>query len=354
VFPLYFEIAGGLSQAGYLKEFSSYKGNVLVGLDGAQYFGSEKISCSNCSCRQDSKGKKRYYHSAVLAALVNPDQSHVVSLPPEFIVPQDGSDKQDCELNASHRWLEKYSDKLTGLVKGQKNPKKKGITLLGDDLYCHQPFCQELLDRQWDFILTCKPKSHKTLYEYIQLQHEDIRTRQIRRWTGRRYELDTYRFFNALPLRDGDDALEVNWCELVTTVEASGKVLYKNTFATNFPITWENVPKIVRDGRARWKIENENNNVLKTKGYHLEHNFGHGHNQLSALFVTLNILAFLFHTILHFSDQRYRLLRQTIANRTIFYNDLRALTRYLYFSSWDALMIFMMQGLKIKRYNIPP
>jgi hypothetical protein len=32
----------------------------------------------------------------------------------------------------------------------------------------------------------------------------------------------------------------------------------------------------VAAGRARWKVENENNNTLKTKGYHLEHNYGHG------------------------------------------------------------------------------
>jgi len=37
------------------------------------------------------------------------------------------------------------------------------------------------------------------------------------------------------------------------------------------------------DGRARWKVENENNNVLKTKGYHIEHNFGHGNQHLASL-----------------------------------------------------------------------
>ncbi len=35
-----------------------------------------------------------------------------------------------------------------------------------------------------------------------------------------------------------------------------------------------NVTELVASGRARWKTENENHNVLKTKGYHLEHNFG--------------------------------------------------------------------------------
>ena len=47
----------------------------------------------------------------------------------------------------------------------------------------------------------------------------------------------------------------------------------------------------MRAGRARWKIENENNNVLKTKGYHLDHNFGHGKKHLSSLLLTMNLLA---------------------------------------------------------------
>ena len=39
-----------------------------------------------------------------------------------------------------------------------------------------------------------------------------------------------------------------------------------------------------------------NSNVLKTKGDHLEHNFGHGKQYLSAFLLSLNLLAFLFHT----------------------------------------------------------
>lgn len=46
------------------------------------------------------------------------------------------------------------------------------------------------------------------------------------------------------------------------------------------------------------KIENENNNTLKTKGYHFEHNFGHGKQHLSNLFATMILLAFLVHTTL--------------------------------------------------------
>jgi hypothetical protein len=78
-----------------------------------------------------------------------------------------------------------------------------------------------------------------------------------------------------VPLAEGDDALEVNWCELTVT-DSAGKVVCLQGFITNFKITDENVAGLVTAGRARWNIENENNNTLKTKGYHLEHNVGHG------------------------------------------------------------------------------
>lgn len=107
------------------------------------------------------------------------------------------------------------------------------------------------------------------------------------RWTGKTHETDTYRFVNQVPLLDSEDALNVNWCELTTTL-SDGKVIYKNTFATNFKILKDNVKEIVADGRSRWKVENENNNVLKIKGYHLEHSFAHGKKHLSSLLLTFN------------------------------------------------------------------
>ncbi len=88
----------------------------------------------------------------------------------------------------------------------------------------------------------------------------------------------------------------------------------------------------------RWKVENENNNTLKTKGYNLEHNFGHGKQHLSSLLATLNILSLLFHTLLEMLDQKYKLLRSYLPTRKTFFDDLRTLTRYLYFDSWDDLL----------------
>jgi hypothetical protein len=40
-------------------------------------------------------------------------------------------------------------------------------------------------------------------------------------------------------------------------------------------------------------------------------------------------------------------LRQALAARQTFFQDLQALTRYLLFESWDPLLDFMLQGLEI-------
>ena len=167
-----------------------------------------------------------------------------------------------------------------------------------------------------------------------------------KRWTGKIHQIDTYRFAQQLPLRDSEDALNVNWCELITTLP-DGEIIYKNAFATNFKITKNNVAQIVEDGRTRWKVENENNNVLKTKGYHLKHNFGHGKKHLSTLMLTLNLLAFLFHTVLEITDKKYKLIRDELPTRKTFFDDIRALTKYMYFESWDSLLIFMIRGLEL-------
>jgi len=107
---------------------------------------------------------------------------------------------------------------------------------------------------------------------------------------------------------------------------------------TDFPIDITNAAIIVEAGRSRWKVENENNNVLKTKGYHLEHSYGHGKQFLSSVMVTLNLLAFLLHTFLELVDSKYQAIRKTLAARKRFFHDFTTLTKYLFFNRWEHLM----------------
>lgn len=139
----------------------------------------------------------------------------------------------------------------------------------------------------------------------------------------------------------------VNWCELTVTHEKTGDILYQNAWITNHVLSVKNVAIIAKIGRARWKIENENINILKNHGYHLEHNFGHGDQHLSTVLFTLNLLAFLIHTAQHLANDAYRLIRETLVVRRTFFNDLKALTRYFVFDSWDHLFDFMIDGLEL-------
>lgn len=338
VFPVFEEILQVLAEQGQLEGFRSVADTLLIAIDGTEYFSSSQIHCSNCSTRTQKSGETRYFHSVITPVIVAPGQPHVIPLVPEFIVPQDGHDKQDCEAAAAKRWLMQHGERFSPLK----------VTVLGDDLYCHQPLCQQLLDQHLNFILVCRPESHTTLYEH--LQGMDLPTLPTKRWTGKVEETYTYRYLNGVPLKDGNDALLVNWCELTVT-RPDDKVTYTNSFATNHPLSDENVADIVLAGRTRWKVENENNNTLKTKGYNLEHNFGHGKQHLSSVLATLNILSLLFHTLLELLDLKYKLLRSHLPTRKTFFDDLRALTRYMYFDSWDHLLTFMLEGLEL---DIPP
>lgn len=335
VFPVFSYIIDGMKASGHLTRYRSFNNTILIALDATQYFTSDTIHCKNCTKKEHKNGKTTYSHSVITPVIVKPGDNTVISLEPEFIIPQDGHRKQDCETAAGKRWLQHYGPVYKGL----------GITILGDDLYSRQPFCEKIIGEGLNFILVCKPESHKTLYEWI--AGNEVQKVIHKRWTGKGYRIYKYRFINRAPLREGNDALLVNWCELTITKQ-DGTIVYRNSFITMYEITDKNVAQIVEAGRARWKVENENNNTLKTKGYNFEHNYGHGKKTLSALLVTFNILAFLFHTLLGIMDDNYQVLRKKLPTRKTFFDDIRALTRYLYFESWNDLLNFMIRGLNNK------
>lgn len=89
-----------------------------------------------------------------------------------------------------------------------------------------------------NFIRVCRPESHPTLYE--QLEGIALPAVTTKHWTGKVEATATYRYLNGVPIKDGDDALLVNWCEL-TVSRPDGKVVYKNSFATNGSIS-DDVP----------------------------------------------------------------------------------------------------------------
>lgn len=336
------EVFEALEAHRLLSRFRVLSEQLLVALDGTHYFSSKVVHCPNCLRRQLNNGHTLYSHAAITPVIVGPGHSQVVALPPQYIMPQDGHEKQDCERQAGKRWLAQHAQHLT----------PHGVTLLGDDLYSNQPFCESVLAQGCNFILTCKPDSHATLYERLAFwQASDaIAEHEVRHRNRGSAQVTMLRSINDVLLRSGDGALSVNGFEMTVVQAKTGEQLYHNSWITNHRLTPDNVLDMAQAGRARWKVENENNNVLKTKGYHIEHNFGHGKQYLSAVRLSLNLLAFLFHTVLAWSDDKYALLRQVLARRQSFFNDIQALMRYMVFDDWHHLMDFMIRGLELESH----
>ena len=320
-----------LKEHGGLEGFKRLDDRILIAIDGTQYFCSQKLSYRNCSHRKRNNGELEHFHTMVSATMVAPGESRVVPLQPEFVSPQDGHDKQDCETVAAKRWLAAY---------GQTYASLRPI-YLGDDLYARQPVVESIQSVGGDFIFTAKPSSHKTLYEW--LDGVDIDVMECRVKKGRKVFTHRYRWLNALPLRDGKDAAIVNWFEL-EIIDAKGKTTYRNSFVTSIDVDKTNVAELAECGRARWKIENETFNVLKTRGYNLEHNFGHGDNHLAAVLATLNLLAFAIHTACDLLEGLWRVARKAMAARYRFFDHIRTIVCYMVFPNWGALMRTLLTG----------
>jgi hypothetical protein len=268
-----------------------------------------------------------YYHTILAGTIVRPGKTEVLPVMGEFIRNEDGKEKQDCERNAAKRWLTAHGEEYRWL----------NATLLGDDLFSNQPFCEAVLQQNMSFIFTCKPDSHPWLSETVENSY--LQEKVVTKWTGKYNQSSTYRWISGVPLRDSKDALTVNYLYLQIRNEKTGKVMYTNSWITDKAVTAENVEHLALCARARWKIENEHNNVLKNHGYNLEHNFGHGKEHASEMYCLLNLLAFLFHGILSYADELYGRARDRHGRRTEFFIHLRAGLWYVLHDSWDSFLL---------------
>ena len=203
-------------------------------------------------------------------------------------------------------------------------------------------------DQGAHFIFVCKPASHPLIQQYLTDIDLPMLEQTVKR--GKQRSVHRYRWLAEVPLRDGNDAMMVNWFE-IEIINPKGETTYRNSFVTDLAVGRDTVVELAACGRARWKIENETFNVLKNKGYNLEHNLGHGKQNLAAIVVSLNLLAFAFHTVCDLGDELWRTARAKLGPRYNFFSKLAAITIYLIFPSWDDLLLTL---AFVKPPPIPP
>ena len=311
--------------AGPLAPFRCLDGRGPIALDGSEYFCSRKINCRQCLTRRRADGGREYFHAFLSASIVAPRHKQVLPLPPEFIAPQDGAEKQDCERNAAKRWLTRHGAAVAPL-----RP-----IYLGDDLFACQPIVAAIQHAGGSFILTCKPSSHQTIAEY--LHGAELREHHQTICKRGKHTTTVYRWLDGVPLRATGDAIAVNWFS-IEILNAKNKRTYFNSFVTDLAITSNSVAELAACGRARWKIKNETFNILKTNRYNLEHNFRHRKETPASILVTLNRLAFAFHTAASLAVLKWRAAVIAHGPTYRFFEHLRTITAYGVFRDWPHLL----------------
>ena len=331
--PVFNDVFRQLQRGKALESFVFHDGCYLLALDGTGYFSSNKVHCDSCLEKKNKQtGEITYQHQMLGAAIVHPDCKEVVPLAPEPIQKQDGTTKNDCERNAAKRLLRKI----------RREHPRLNLLVVEDALASNAPHIRDLVDLRMHFLLGVKPGDHEFLFDRVTEAFEQGRVTTIS-WKEDdvTYEIA---FTHKLPLNESNQDLLVNFLQYAEYGEDGHRRKYF-TWITDLTITPDNAHHLVRGGRARWKIENETFNTLKNQGYHFEHNYGHGKQNLSVVFAMLMMLAFLVDQAQQLCCPLFRAVWQKLGSKRALWDNLRSHFRHFTFTSMQHLYEVILHDL---------
>lgn len=245
-----------------------------VALDGSEYFHSTKIACPGCLRQQSAKGELPYAHVVVAATLTRAGSHAIWPLDAEEVRPEDGQQKQACELKAGQRRVRRL----------RQAHRQLKICMTGAALYAPEPFILELRQLRMGFVLVANPTSHAGRFAWV----DDLERRgecghgQWEEGAGSNRRAFEYRRAPQVPLTHSGH-VRVN-CVEGWERPKDGPGHSHNSWVTDFAVTRQPEATLIGSGRSRWKIENEQFSVHKNHGSELEHNYGHGQHTLSRVF----------------------------------------------------------------------
>lgn len=288
--PAFQDIFRALQRGKVLESYRYLDEGYLLALDGTGYFSSKSIHCASCAEKhhkgEDGTDTITYEHQMLGAVLIHPDKREVIPVMPEPIIKQDGAVKNDCERNAARRFLAQFRVVHPHL----------SVIVVEDALASNAPHICDLKDHGMHFLLGVKEGDHAYLFAEVlqRMESDDPRVEVVERNVSTCKTKTKYLFtiVRDVPLNESNDEVRVTFLQCQEINEAD-EITGMYTWVTDLEVTQANVWQVMRAGRSRWKIENETFNTLKNQGYHYEHNFGHGKQNLSVVFALLMMLAFL-------------------------------------------------------------
>jgi len=334
--PVTVDVIQELQRQGILESYR-YLNYMLISLDATGSFSSNTISCPQCCEKHHRNGKVTYYHQMLIATIVHPNKPTVLPLLAEPITKEDGAIKNDCELSAAKRLIPDLRKMF---------PRLK-MTILVDSLYANDPFIKMLKYHGFKFIIRYKQGNTKILMNEVHKKMQENKTEEFEEQGKDSKNNDVvhgYRSINGISLNAEHKDTKVNYLDY-WEIDSDGKE--KNfTWITDMTLSRDNVFRVMRAGRSRWKIENETFNTLKNLGYHFEHNYGHGKQYLATVFTTLMLLAFLLDQVQELCCCVFQAARDRFRSRTAFWEKLRSSVTEHFIENWQILYNAIIYGHK--------
>jgi hypothetical protein len=331
--PCFTDVFRRLQRGKVLEDYVYLNGAYLVSLDGTTYHNSDKICCDSCLVKRHRNGVVSYYHQLLAAVLIHPDLKEVIPLAPEPIINQDGSEKNDCERNAARRWLKHFR---------QEHPHLP-VIVVEDALGSNAPHLRDLAEARARYIIGVKPGDHAFLFQKLREADDNGATRCFTQVDAETNVLRHYRWRLQVPLNESNAACLVDVLEY-WEIQPDGTAQYFS-WITDLSLSEQTVYDIMRGGRARWKIENEVFNTLKNQGYNLEHNYGHGEQNLSVVLAVLMMLAFLVDQVQQRCCPIFRAAREKFRTNCYFWERIRSLFQEYVFVSLTELLTALARGV---------
>src|SRR6266571_7284237 len=331
--PSFKRVFRQLQRGKALEDMVLLDGHYLVALDGTGYFSSPTIHWASCLQKVHRNASITYYHQMLGAALIHPDFREVIPLMPEPIIKQDGTEKNDCQRNAAKRFIAKLR---------QDHPHLKFI-ITEDSLSSNAPHIETLQDHALHYILGVKEGDHALLFQQVEAAEHAGRVTYYERHDRAAGLVHRFRFVNDVPLNESRSDVRVNFIEYW---EVSPDKVQHFSWVTDFRVNKANVYKLMRGGRARWKIENETFNTLKNQGYNFDHNYGHGEQNLSVVLATLMMLAFLTDQTQQLCCALFQAVWEKLGSKRLLWERMRALFFDYALQSMRQLLEALFYGFK--------
>lgn len=331
--PVFKSVFRQLQRGKALEAMAFLDGHSLLALDGTEYFSSKTIHCASCLQKVHRNGSITYFHQLLGAAIIHPDVREVIPLMPEPIVKQDGTAKNDCERNAAKRFVAKLR---------QDHPHLKCI-VTEDSLSSNAPHIETLQDHELHYILGIKEGDHAFLFQQVQAAEDAGHVTYYERHDRAAGLMHRFRFVNDVPLNASNTDVRVHFIEYW---EIGQDKVQHFSWVTDLRVTKRNVFHLMRGGRARWKIENETLNTLKNQGYHFEHNYGHGEQNLSVVCALLMMLAFLVDQAQQLCCALFQAVWAKLGSKRRLWERMRALLYDYAFASMRQLFEALLYGFK--------